>query len=259
VARRKKDVESPYPNPTSHITRSRQLIRVGAVQFPYALRVLPDTLKTQWDSPNFKKYRDAFPEEHSGSKEAFETHFKDLVDRDVKIAYLKGLQGYLWEEGYKSGDLKAPLFEDVPLKMSQWHEQGRPVMIYSSGSVPAQKLLFGHTNAAPSDLKGLIVDWFDTVNAGLKTEVTSYEKITSKYPEIPPGEWLFLSDNVKEVDAAIEAGLRSYVVQRPGNADLAPEIYDRLVVIETFDSLDDDLVPPKSQARKVIERRPGDA
>ncbi|KAI0392580.1 HAD-like domain-containing protein [Xylariaceae sp. FL0594] len=161
--------------------------------------------------------------------------------QDVKASYLKSLQGYLWEEGYASGDLKAPLFPDVAAKLSTWHKNGRKIMIYSSGSVPAQKLLFGHTNAEPSDLTPLISGWFDTVNAGLKTETKSYQKIMDSHPEIPADQWLFLSDNTKEVDAAIAAGMQSMVVQRPGNADLPDEVPTRLKVIETFDSLGDDL------------------
>ncbi|KAI0180284.1 enolase-phosphatase E1 [Hypoxylon sp. FL1284] len=210
--------------------------------FPYALKALPATLESQWDSPDFAKYRDAFPPEYSASKDAFAAHVRDLVERDVKIAYLKDLQGYLWEEGYVSGDLKTPLFPDVTAKLSEWRQRGLRIMIYSSGSVAAQKLLFRYTDAAPtSDLTPQISGWFDTVNAGLKTDPSSYKTISSTYPEFSPSEWLFLSDNVKEVDAAIEARMRSIVVQRPGNAPLPPEVPQRLQVIETFESLDDDL------------------
>ncbi|KAI1393893.1 enolase-phosphatase E1 [Hypoxylon trugodes] len=214
---------------------------VKDVLFPYSLKALPKTLETQWDDPEFAKYRDAFPPEYSSSKEALEAHFQDLVAKDVKIAYLKSLQGYLWQEGYASGDLKAPLFPDVAAKLSGWQSKGLEIMIYSSGSVAAQKLLFKHTDASPSDFTPLISDWFDTVNAGLKTEASSYKTIASKHPGFSPGEWLFLSDNVKEVDAAIEAGMQSIVVQRPGNAPLPPEVPRRLRVIETFDAFDGDL------------------
>ncbi|KAH9900634.1 enolase-phosphatase E1 [Xylariomycetidae sp. FL2044] len=212
---------------------------VKDVLFPYALEVLPKTLENQWDDPKFAKYREAFPAEFSTSKEALRDHVKDLMARDVKISYLKSLQGYLWEEGYASGDLKAPLFPDVAAAIATWHKKGLKIMIYSSGSVPAQKLLFKHTNADPSDLTPLISDWFDTVNAGLKTETSSYETIAGKHSDVAAGEWLFFSDNVKEVDAAIAAGMQSMVVQRPGNAALPADVYGRLQVIETFDLLDE--------------------
>lgn len=93
-------------------------------------------------------------------------------------------------------------------------------MIYSSGSVPAQKLLFGHTTATPSDMTPYVSDWFDTVNAGPKTEPASYSRIASKYPHIEPRQWLFLSDNLKEVEAAKAAGMLSLPVVRPGNAPI---------------------------------------
>ncbi|KAI1312094.1 enolase-phosphatase E1 [Xylaria venustula] len=207
---------------------------VKDVLFPYALRVLPETLETQWDDPNFAKYKDAYPPEYRTSKDEFAAHTRDLIERDVKAAYLKSLQGYLWQEGYAAGDLKAPLFPEVADKLRLWHQNGLKIMIYSSGSVPAQKLLFKHTNAKPSDLTSLISDWFDTVNAGLKTEQKSYQTIAESHPEIPVGAWLFLSDNTKEVDAAIAAGMQSMVVQRPGNPELPPGVIGRLLVIETF-------------------------
>lgn len=198
-------------------------------------------METQWEKPEFAKYRDAFPAEYASSKESLEAHFRELVLKDVKIAYVKELQGYLWRQGYDSGELKAPLFADVAAKLRSWHDKGLKIMIYSSGSVPAQKLFFSCTDAEPSDLTPLISDWFDTVNAGLKAEAGSYETITRKHPEFPASEWLFLSDNVKEVDAAIAAGLQSYVVQRPGNSELPAGTQERLRVIESFDVLGDDL------------------
>ncbi|KAH6850240.1 HAD-like domain-containing protein [Chaetomium sp. MPI-CAGE-AT-0009] len=234
---------------------------VKDVLFPYALSALPSTLAQEWDSPAFARYRGAFPAEHAGTPEALAAHVRDLMARDVKIAYLKALQGYLWEAGYASGKLHAPLFADVAPKIAEWTaapaaaaaaaeavtagegEGERPpaaatrVMIYSSGSVPAQKLLFRHTNGEPADLTGKITDYFDTVNAGPKTEKASYERIAAKYPEVPVGDWLFLSDNVREVEAAREAGMRACVVQRPGNAELGEDVRGRLKVVESFEEL----------------------
>lgn len=111
-------------------------------------------------------------------------------------------------------------------------------MIYSSGSVPAQKLLFGHTDAEPSNLMPLISDWFDTVNAGPKVDAESYAKIASHYPDVALGDWLFLTDSPKEVTAAREAGMQSLPVSRPGNAPLPLD--DGLgSPISNFDSLRD--------------------
>lgn len=111
----------------------------------------------------------------------------------------------------------------MPAFIKAAHAAGKKVIIYSSGSVPAQKLFFGHTTADPSDMMPYISDWFDTVNAGPKMEADSYTKILSTVPETKAGRWLFLSDNIKEVDAAIAAGMQSYPVVRPGNAALPAE------------------------------------
>lgn len=208
-------------------------------QFPYALSALPSTLASRWDNPAFIPYRNAFPPEHRTSPAALQAHMADLMSRDVKISYLKSLQGYLWENGYATGELKAPLFADVPRKLLAWKASGLDVMIYSSGSVPAQKLLFRHTDyEAQKDLTPLISDYFDTVNAGLKQEGASYQKIAGKYAEIPLGAWLFLSDNVREVEAAKAAGMRSLVVQRPGNNELPEGTETSHEVVRSLDEVE---------------------
>lgn len=195
-------------------------VPVPFLQFPYALNVLPEFLAEQWDEPSFAGYRNAFPDEYRNDRSAFEAHVRDLVARDVKAPYLKALQGHLWTKGYESGVLKAPLFPDVPPFITNAHAAGKKIMIYSSGSVPAQKLLFSHTTAQPPDMSVLISDWFDTVNAGPKTDVASYTTILSHHPDTSPARWVFLSDNLNEVDAARQSGMHSIPAVRPGNAPL---------------------------------------
>lgn len=224
---------------------------LSSLQYPYALRVLPDTLASKWESPSFAPYRDAFPAEHRTSPAALTAHVHDLVARDVKAPYLKSLQGLLWKDGYHSGALKAPLFADVIPRLTAWHKAGIDLVIYSSGSVPAQKLLFQHTGVvggendgrgAGKDVTPLLSGYYDTTNAGPKTASTSYSAILAQQElpkaDLSPDHWLFLSDNVLEVEAAHAAGLQSYVVQRPGNAPLAAGVAEKHRVIASFDELD---------------------
>lgn len=101
----------------------------------------------------------------------------------MKAAYHKNLQGYLWEDGYASGAYATNLFDDVVPSLKTWRAQGREVAIYSSGSVFAQKLLMRHVkgDAGTENLEGLVSGgWFDTVNAGLKADKGSYEKIAEE-------------------------------------------------------------------------------
>ena len=150
---------------------------------------------------------------------------------------MKSLQGYLFTQGYSSGALQCPLFSDVPPSLHTWHALSIPIIIYSSGSVAAQKLLFEHTNSTPSDLRPLLSDYFDTVNAGPKTEAASYAKIASSRPEIEISKWLFLSDNPKEVKAAKEAGMQSFIVMREGNAPLSDEEKAAHRVVASFEEV----------------------
>ncbi|KAI9784948.1 MAG: enolase-phosphatase E1 [Geoglossum umbratile] len=204
-------------------------------QFPYALSSLPSVLSEKWDDAEFKQYRDAFPESVNSDRGAFEALVRELTERDVKVAYLKSLQGYLWKTGYESSLLCAPIFPDVPPALKSWHASGLTTVIYSSGSVNAQKLFFQYTDfAAQTDLRGLLCGYYDTVSAGLKTEKSSYVKI-AEAEGVPAREWLFLSDNAKEVAAAMDAGMEAVVIVRPGNAPLTEDEDNDYRVIGDFD------------------------
>lgn len=181
---------------------------------------MPQYLRRHWDSDEFASYRNAFPEKYKSDPIAFEGHVRDLVSRDVKASYLKALQGLLWQAGYSSGELQAPLFPDVCPFILSTHAAGKKIVIYSSGSVEAQRLFFAHTTADPSDLTPYITAWFDTVNAGPKQESESYKNIIASFDHIAASRWLFLSDNLAEVYAALRSGMRSLPVTRPGNSPL---------------------------------------
>ena len=210
------------------------------------MAALPKTLAEKWDDPSFAPYIEAFPAEYR-TPAALTSHFEDLVNSDTKASYLKGLQGLLWKDGYRSGEIKAPLYSDVVPALNKWKADGKSLMIYSSGSVAAQKLLFEYTGVEGSDLKTeaavnvnpILSDYFDTINAGPKTAAASYSKILAAHAAafLEPESWLFLSDNVLEVEAAKAAGLTSYIVQRPGNAPLADTVPEKHRVITTFDGL----------------------
>ena len=155
----------------------------------------------------------------------------------MKVSYLKDLQGHLWVKGYESGEIRCPLFPDVYPSFMVWQTLGLPIVIYSSGSVAAQKLLFQYTNSKPdADLRPFISGYFDTVNAGLKKDASSYRKIAaSRKEEI--GKWLFLSDRIEEVEAAKEAGMQSLVVVRNGNAPLTEEEKKKHELVTSFDEI----------------------
>ena len=87
------------------------------------------------------------------------------------------------------------------------------ILIYSSGSVLAQKLLFAHTEAG--DLTPFISGFFDT-NVGAKKDAESYRRIANGL-KLRPSEIIFVSDVTAELDAAAVAGLQTLLCLRPGN------------------------------------------
>ncbi|EMR62928.1 putative enolase-phosphatase e1 protein [Eutypa lata UCREL1] len=78
-------------------------------------------------------------------------------------------------------------------------------LVICVGLLSAQKLFFNRADAEPRGLTTLVSDsdWFATIHAGIKTETSSYEKITSKHPESPVKEWLSPGDNFKGKPEAI--------------------------------------------------------
>jgi methylthioribulose 1-phosphate dehydratase/enolase-phosphatase E1 len=142
------------------------------------------------------------------------------MDMDRKISGLKALQGLIWKDGYASGELKGHIFNDVHTALQWWNENGVQVYIYSSGSVGAQKLLFG--NSKFGDLLPLIAGHFDTA-VGAKVEAASYQAI-AKQLNVPTSEIAFVSDAEKELLAAREAGVGWPVMCcRPGNNSLTAD------------------------------------
>lgn len=138
-----------------------------------------------------------------------------LMARDSKCTPLKALQGNMWQQGYASGELKGEVYPDVPAAFERWKRQGKKICIYSSGSVLAQKLLFG--SVASGDLTRYISAFFDT-QVGAKAEAESYRRIAEAASH-EPRQFLFVSDAVKEIDAAREAGMQALLCEREGRSN----------------------------------------
>jgi enolase-phosphatase E1 len=136
----------------------------------------------------------------------------EWIDQDRKVTPLKSIQGLLWESGYKNGDFKGHIYADAKHKLEEWHKQGIKLYVYSSGSVYAQKLLFGYTDYG--DLNPLFDGYFDT-NIGGKTETESYQRIVNELG-LKADEILFLSDVEAELDAARAAGMQTQCLVRSG-------------------------------------------
>jgi 2,3-diketo-5-methylthio-1-phosphopentane phosphatase len=153
------------------------------------------------------------------------------MDRDRKTPGLKALQGVIWQTGYLDGSLQSDVYDDVPLALRRWHESGARTVIYSSGSVAAQKLLFTHSRAG--DLTPWLDGYFDT-GVGPKREPASYRRICAELG-LEPGKALFVTDIVAEADAAVEAGLGVAIAVRPGNAPQPAHAYR---VVTGFDKLE---------------------
>jgi enolase-phosphatase E1 len=154
------------------------------------------------------------------------------IDEDRKITPLKAIQGLVWEAGYNQGDYQGHIYEDAKKKLQQWYEQGIQLFVYSSGSVYAQKLLFGHTKFG--DINSLFSGYFDT-KIGAKMEIASYQSIARNIG-FEADEILFLSDIEGELDAAKAAGMKTIWLIR----DSIPDKNATHQQVVDFDGIDID-------------------
>ena len=186
---------------------------VKEVLFPYARKALPGFVQAHGHEPQVRQWLDAVATEIAASAcqdEVIVETLQGWIDQDRKHTALKALQGMIWDSGYRNGDYTAHMYPEVADVLRGWHARGLPLYVYSSGSVPAQKLFFGFSNAG--DLNSLFSGNFDT-EVGGKREAASYAHI-AKAINTAPGEILFLSDIVEELDAARDAGLQTVLVDR---------------------------------------------
>ena len=205
---------------------------VAEVRFPYASSSLQRYLEEHQDEAEIKSliegveqawreddHRDAVVllQEQGGTTpieiRAIAQYLRQLIARDIKLTELKDLQGGIWRSGYASGELVAPLFRDVPEALNRWHDAGLTLAVYSSGSVPAQKLLYGHCQAG--NITSLFQHWFDT-KTGIKQAKESYLTI-AKSMGTAPSDVLFISDALQELEAADAAGMKTLFSDREGN------------------------------------------
>ncbi|RKP08687.1 HAD-like domain-containing protein [Thamnocephalis sphaerospora] len=152
---------------------------------------------------------------------------------DRKTGGLKQLQGQIWRDAFTAGQVKGAVFDDVPAAFRRCNNAGISVYIYSSGSVEAQKLIF--TYSQHGDMQPMFAGNFDTA-IGAKTVSDSYTRIAEQIG-LPPNDILFLSDNTKEVAAAIAAGMQTAVLSRPGNAPLTEQDEKQYRVLTSFESI----------------------
>ncbi|MEO0529569.1 MAG: acireductone synthase [Planctomycetota bacterium] len=206
------------------------------VMFPYARKALDAYLAEHWDDPAMQPVKQQFAVdagiERFDDRDALRDEAVRLMDNDVKATGLKQLQGLIWEAGFESGELWTHVYDDVAPALARWREAGIDVRIYSSGSIHAQRLFFGHSEAG--DLLPHFTGHYDTTT-GPKREAASYEAIAADWG-IGANEVLFLSDVTEELNAARAAGLQTGLVIRPGNVAATPADPAH-TAIESFDEI----------------------
>lgn len=191
------------------------------VLFPYARQRMLSFVGSHLDDPEVRHFLSQAAEtiNSEDGKNYTATDWPEIVtylihwiDADCKHGALKGLQGIIWEEGYKSGTYQGHVYADVLPQWKKWREAHKTLAIYSSGSVQSQKSLFSHS--IDGDLTPFLNNYFDT-NIGAKRETNAYKNIAQSLG-VSPSEILFLSDTPEELDAAKQCGLRTTQILRPG-------------------------------------------
>ena len=190
---------------------------VKEVLFPYAAAHMARFLREHWNEPAVQEQIRALAADTGAdvaSADDADRILQQWIREDRKATPLKTLQGMIWKAGYQSGAYTAHLYPDTAPALRRWHDAGLPLYVYSSGSLAAQKLFFGYSDAG--DLTPLFSGYFDTTT-GMKQEADSYRKIAASIG-VPASEIVFLSDIEGELNAAREAGFQTILLDRDGKA-----------------------------------------
>jgi enolase-phosphatase E1 len=179
--------------------------------FPFAAEALEGFLAAHGEAPSVREILAEVQRAEPGQPPA--ATLRGWMAADAKVTPLKALQGLIWHQGYADGRLQGHLWPDVAACLRGWAAGGVRLAIYSSGSVEAQRDLFGHSEAG--DLTPLFAGFFDT-RIGAKREAASYAAIATALRQ-PAGEILFLSDVAEELDAAQAAGMLTCQLVRPAD------------------------------------------
>ena len=214
--------------------------------FGFARAHLDQFLEENWSSASLQDVVRRLAREHHADRDAappwsdelpdqlrqsVAAYLRWLMDRDRKSPGLKEIQGLIWENGYRAGELHGVVWDDVPRAMTRWRQAGLRLAIYSSGSELAQRRLFQST--AFGDLTPLISAFFDT-GVGAKTAPESYGRIAEAL-DAQPHQIGFVSDVTAELRAARTAGCVAILSKRQGNAP-QPDA-DDFPQISSFDEL----------------------
>jgi enolase-phosphatase E1 len=225
---------------------------VHDILFPYVLEHVREFLEEHWEEKVLQGHVDALVElsnkdkkektpglveikKSAKKKDCIESIVKNIqwqMSIDRKIGPLKALQGYMWKSAYESEEIKGTVYQDVLDQFQSWKKAELKIYIYSSGSIAAQKLLFGYSDKG--DMLHFFSGHFDT-GVGSKLEKASYQKILKEI-DVDGEHVLFLSDNIKENLAAKAAGMHTINVNRPGNAEI-PDLQG-VEQIDSFGLLD---------------------
>ncbi len=201
---------------------------VYQTMFPFVRRELDGFLFSRFDDPEVAAVirqigeeagwgllPDAF--EHEALRAATLSRIRDEVlrwmDADAKTSGLKQLQGLIWRSGFESGELVSHVFPDVPEALENWTTRGIDIRVYSSGSIEAQQLFFGHTEFG--ELLRFFSGFYDTT-IGPKRKRSSYHRIAVGWSR-NADRILFISDVTEELAAAADAGMQVALAIRSGN------------------------------------------
>lgn len=191
---------------------------VHKVLFPYSKKHLSSFVREHQNDPAIKKTIDDVKRTVQ-EEEQKEINLEDAIaklntwiEADRKHGALKEIQGLIWDVGYQKKDFKGHIYPDVKPFFEKILKSDAKIGIYSSGSVHAQKLIFGHSEEG--DLTPMISCYFDT-KVGGKREKESYLNI-AQATGINPAEIQFYSDIFEELEAAEAAGMKVTQILRPG-------------------------------------------
>lgn len=153
------------------------------------------------------------------------------------MAGLDGLFNQVWMDGYRQGTLRPHAFPDVVGAFSRWQTEPYYIKLHTFASGPweNQKLFLSATDVG--DLSKFIISGIDA-HSHYKYDWTKYKAVLNTLDERTPANLIYLTDSPNKAKPALKAGMRVFIVRRPGNRKYKEAALEPYLTIDSFDQLD---------------------
>ncbi|KAI2796623.1 hypothetical protein RDWZM_000417 [Blomia tropicalis] len=143
----------------------------------------------------------------------------------------------VWSEGYRTKQLRPPLFSDVMRNFAKWHTDPYYIKIYTfaSGPIDSQRLFL--SASTEGDVTQYLISGFDA-HSYYKYDWTKFQAVIASLGERIPANLFYFTDSPTKGRSAARAGITTFIIKREGNRKYRPKDLELFTTIDSLDQFD---------------------